>query len=202
MRKQVVKFKFLGTEIYISFLFCATLCFMLVIDRTGLIIPTFFAVFIHESGHLLAMWACDCNPKAIRLIPTSVQIIRGFSPKKHGETAIVICGPLANSVVFVALLANYLIFKSEQSLTFSVLNLVIAAFNLLPVNGLDGGTLLVIFISKFTDIYKAESIVRMITLVFALITFLIGVYLWVSGTVNVSVFIVAVYLALCGLIKK
>ena len=197
-----MKFKFLGTEIYISFLFCAILCFMLAIDRTGLVIPTLFAVFIHESGHMLAMWAADCQPRAIRLIPTSVQIVRGFSPKRCGEIAITVCGPTANLVIFGVLIVNFYIFKIEQSLVFATLNLVIAVFNLLPVSGLDGGTLLTLFMSKFTNIYKAESIVRIITVLFAFIAFLFGVYLWVSGTVNISLFIVAVYLAVCGMIKK
>ena len=197
-----MKFKFFGTEIYISFLFCAVVCFMLVVDRTGLVIPTLFAVFIHESGHLLAMWAADCHPRAIRLIPSSVQIIRGFSPKKCGEIAVTVCGPAANLVIFGVLFGNYFIFKNEQSLSFAMLNLVIAVFNLLPVSGLDGGTLLAAAIAHFTDIYRAERIVRIITAVFACIAFLLGVYLWVSGTVNISVFIVAAYLAVCSLIKK
>ena len=197
-----MKFKIFGTQIYISFLFCAVLCFMLVIDRTGLVIPTLFAAFIHEGGHLLAMWAADCQPKAVRLIPTSVQIIRGFSPKKHGEAAIAFCGPMANLVLFVALYANFFISQNEQALNFAILNLVLAIFNLLPVSGLDGGTLLAIFLSKFTDIYKAESIVRIITVAFAFIAFLLGVYLWVSKSVNISVFIVAIYLAVCGMVKK
>ncbi len=197
-----MKFKFFGTEVYVSFLFCAVVCFMLAVDRTGLMVPTLFAVFIHETGHLLAMWAADCQPRAIRLIPTSVQIVRSFSVKKCGEIAITVCGPAANLVIFGVLFANYFIFKSEQSLTFAILNLVIAIFNLLPVQGLDGGTLLAFFISRFTDIYKAESIVRIITIIFAFLTFLLGVYLWVSGTVNISVFIVAIYLAVCSLVKK
>lgn len=175
---------------------------MLAVDRTGLVVPTLFAVFIHESGHLLAMWAADCQPKQIRLIPSSVQIVRGFSPKRCGEIAVTVCGPAANLVIFGVLFVNYFIFKSEQSLTFAILNLVIAIFNLLPVSGLDGGTLLAAVIARFTDIYKAERIVRIITAVFAFVAFLLGVYLWVSGTVNISVFIVAVYLAVCSLIKK
>ena len=197
-----MKFKFLGTQIYISFLFCATLCFMIAIDRTGLIIPTLFAVFIHESGHLLAMWAADCQPKAVRLIPTSVQIIRGFSTKKYGEAAIAFCGPAANLVLFGVLYANYNIFGSEISLNFAILNLVIAVFNLLPVSGLDGGTILTLFIARFTNVYKAESTVRIITVVFAVVAFLLGVYLASIGTVNISVFIVAIYHLVCGMIKK
>lgn len=197
-----MKFKFLGTEIYVSFLFCAVFCFMLAIDRTGLIVPTFFAVFIHESGHLLAMWAADCQPRAIRLIPSSVQIIRGFSKKTHGEMAISLCGPLANIVLFGVLFINFLIFKSEQSLRFAALNLVIALFNLLPVTGLDGGAILTLIISKRTDVYKAERIVRIVTAGFAFVAFLIAVWLLVSGSFNVSIFIVAIYLFVCSVIKK
>lgn len=197
-----MKFKFFGTEIYVSFLFCAVLCFMLAIDRTGLVIPTLFAVFIHETGHLLCMWAADCQPHAIRLIPSSVQVVRGFSPKKGGELAVTVCGPAANLVVFISLFANWYIFGSERSLEFAILNLVIAIFNLMPVSGLDGGTLLIAAIARFTDIYRAERIVRMITAIVAFAVFLIGVYLWVSGTLNASVFIVALYLGICSLIKK
>lgn len=197
-----MNFKFLGTKIYISFLFCAILCLMIAIDRTGLILPTLFAVFVHEGGHLLAMWASDCHPKEIRLIPTSVQIIRDFSSKRHGETTIAACGPAANIVLFGTLYANYYIFKDDHILFFAALNLVIAIFNLLPVYGLDGGTLLTHFLIKFTDFYKAERIVRIITFTFAFIAFLLGVYLWVSNSVNISVFIVAIYLAVCGIVKK
>ncbi len=197
-----MKFKFFGTEIYVSFLFCWTLCFMLAIDRTGLVVPTLFSVFIHESGHLLAMWAADCQPRAVRLIPTSVQIIRSFSPKKCGEVVISLCGPAANLVLFFVLYANYFIFKNPQSLRFAVLNLVLAGFNLLPVSGLDGGVVLTAIISRFTDVYKAERIVRILTGVIAIVVFLLGFYLWIIGTVNISVFIVAVYLGVCSLIKK
>ncbi len=197
-----MKFKILGTEIYISFLFCAVFCFMLAIDRTGLVIPTFFAVFIHEGAHLLAMWACECQPRAIRLIPTSVQVVRAFSSKRYGEITISICGPVANLVVFGTLYINYIIFKNQQSLNFAILNLVIAVFNLLPVSGLDGGTILTFILSKFTDIYRAEGIVRIVTVCFSFVAFIFGVYLWSSGAVNISVFIVAVYLAVCGLVKK
>jgi Zn-dependent protease len=77
-----------------------------------------------------------------------------------------------------------------------------AGFNLLPVAGLDGGTVLREVISRFTDIYRAERIVRIITVVFAFLIFLLGVYLWASNNLNVSVFIVALYLIVCAFIKK
>lgn len=197
-----MKFKLFGTEIYVSFLFAATLSFMLAVDRTGLVIPTFFAVFIHETGHLLAMWASGCQPKSVRLIPASVQIVQNFNVRETAQIAITLCGPAANIVVFIALFINFCAFKSDISLHFGILNLITAVFNLLPVSGLDGGTLLTLLIARRTDIFKAESIVRIVTAVFAFIIFIAGVYLWVTGTVNISLFIVALYLGICSVIKR
>lgn len=197
-----MRFKLLGTKIYVSFLFCAILCLTLAVDGTGLIIPTLFAVFIHESGHLLAMWATDCQPKEIRLIPTSVQIIRSFAEKPHGEAIITLCGPLGNFTVFGVLFVNYSIFKSEQTLLYAIINLVLGLYNMLPVTQLDGGDLLILLLCRKYDVYKSESIVRIITVIFAFLIFLFGTYLWVSKTFNLSVFVFALYLVLCGLIKK
>ena len=76
-----MRFSLFGTKIYISFFFCAVFTLMLAFDRTGLILPTFFAVVVHEIGHLFAMWALDCEPKQIKLIPSSVQVVSSFSKR-------------------------------------------------------------------------------------------------------------------------
>lgn len=196
-----MKFKIFGTQIYVSFLFSAVIAFMLATDKTGLVIPTLFASLIHEAGHLFAMWVCECQPKSIRLIPASVQITRGFSAKPQGELAVSLCGPMANLVVFAVLIVNYLCFKNISVLSFAILNLVLCIFNLLPVNGLDGGTLLTILLSKNTEPYRAQGIVRIITAVMSAVVFLLGVYLWTCGKLNISVFIVAVYLLMCCMLK-
>ena len=196
-----MRFKVFGTQVYISFLFVAVIAFMLATDRTGLVIPTLFASFIHEAGHLFAMWVCECQPKSIKLIPASVQITRGFSTKPNGEVAVSLCGPVANLLVFAVLLINYLFFKNITVLTFAILNLILCIFNLLPVSGLDGGTLLTIFIAKNTDLYKAQGIVRIITAVMSAVVFVLGVYMWTCGKFNISVFIVAVYLLMCCMLK-
>ena len=197
-----MKIKFFSTEIYISFLFAAVIAFLLLTDRTGLIVPTLFAVMIHETGHLFAMWVMDCSPKSIRLIPASVQIVRSFSPRPHGESAIALCGPLSNIVIFLTLWFNYLVFKNETVLEFAILNLVLGTFNLLPVKGLDGGTLLNNFLCKYTDDYHADRTIRVLTLIIAACALSAGIYLAFKGKLNISAFIVALYLAVTALIKK
>ena len=197
-----MSFNFFGTRIYISFLFSATLSFMLATDRTGLVIPTLFAVLVHEAGHLIAMWAGDCAPKEIRLIPASVQIVEGFPRSQAVQASVIICGPLANVAVAVSLYLNFYLSGSDMSLRFCLLNAVLAAFNMLPVSGLDGGRLLCMFICRFTDLYTALKTVRITTAVLSLVAFTAGILLILQGKLNISVFIVALYLAVCAIMKS
>lgn len=196
-----MRFKIFKTEIYVSFLFAAFILIMLLFDKTGLLIPTLFASLIHETGHLFAMWCLDCQPRKIRLIPASVQIVRSFCFKRNGEIKIAIMGPICNLVLFFVLFLNFLIFKNEGVLTFGILNLVIGVFNLLPVSGLDGGVILEGILEKKTDPYKAKSYVRLLTVFLSFVFFVLGVYLWVSESLNISFFIVAVYLLLSAIIR-
>lgn len=196
-----MKIQLFGTKIYISFLFSATIALMLATDRTGLVIPTFFAVLIHETGHLLAMWAAGCAPKEIRLIPASVQIIEGFPVSDKRSAAIILAGPFGNLAVFASLFINYNL-GVEISLKFALLNAVLAVFNMLPVSGLDGGRLLVLLLSRHKDLYFAERVVRLITVAFSVLTLVSGVTLLFYGRANISVFIVALYFAVWVAMKK
>ncbi|MBR4910877.1 MAG: site-2 protease family protein [Clostridia bacterium] len=175
---------------------------MIATDRTGLILPTLFAVFIHEAGHLFAMWAADCAPKRIRLIPAAVEITEDYGRSKGAGVWIVLCGPLANLAVSAALFVNYYLSGAEISLKVALLNLVLALFNLLPVSGLDGGRLLCAALCRKKDLYSAERTVRLVTAAVAALIFFCGVFLIISGNANPSVLIVALYLAVCALIKR
>ena len=197
-----MRFSLFGTKIYVSFLFTATVSFMLATDRTGLVIPTLFSVLIHETGHLFTMWVTDCAPREIRLIPASVQIIEEYSRPQKARAAVSVSGPLANVAVGAALFINAHISGSDTAMKFALINGVVAAFNMLPVSGLDGGRLLLILLCRKKDLYAAMRVVNAITAVLAAAVFLAGIYLIIKGSVNLSVFIVALYLAVCAILKR
>jgi len=196
-----MKFSLFGTRFYVSFLFAVTLALMIAFDRTGLILPTLFAVLLHEIGHLFVMWLTDCTPVAVRLIPASVQIVRKMSPRYRDEVLIALAGPVVNLFLFGLLFVNYLAFKNNDILRLAILNLVIGTFNLLPVWGLDGGTVLCAILSKRWDISRAQGTVRIITAVLAALALGIGTFMWLRGGFNPSIFIVALYLLICSIIK-
>lgn len=197
-----MRFRFFGTEIYISFLFSAVIAFMIATDRTGLVIPTLFSVLLHEVGHLIFMWIFECEPKSIKLVPASISITRGMSAKKYGDLLISLAGPMVNLIMFCSLYVNFLITKSAFSLDCALINLAFFIFNMLPVSGLDGGTVLKIILSKkLKDPLKAERIVRIITLAVGLLVSIIGITLIINGELNISVFIVAIYIIISAFIR-
>ncbi|MCQ2455074.1 MAG: hypothetical protein MJ090_02890 [Clostridia bacterium] len=197
-----MKFKLFGTEIYISFLFSAVIAFMLATDRTGLVLPTLFSALLHEAGHLIAMWICECEPKSIKLVPASISITRGFSKKRCGDFFVSLSGPAVNLLMFGSLYINYLVTKNGFSLNCSLINLAIFVFNMLPVLGLDGGVILKLILAKrFNDIYKAERIVRIITFVLGILLIILGITFIINGNLNISVLIVALYILVSAFIR-
>ena len=196
-----MRFKLLGTEIYISFFFAALVTLMLACDRTGMALPMFFAIFAHEMGHLFAMWATDNAPKSVRLIPASVQITRNITQRYKSDITVALCGPIVNIILFLTLYFNYIAFKNELTLYYGLLNLIVAIFNLLPVAGLDGGTVLYCLLANKLPLNRAILTVRIITFTTAAAVLITAIILTVGGKINLSLYIIAIYLFISSLMK-
>lgn len=197
-----MRFRFFGTEIYISFLFFVIIALMIATDRTGLALPTLFSVLLHESGHLIAMWICDCEPKSVKLVPASVSISRGISRKKYGDMFISLAGPIANLVMFISLYFNYKYTKTQFSFDCAVINLALFVFNMLPVLGLDGGMILKLLLEKrFDDTYKADRIVRIITFIIGISLVVLGITIIAKRKFNITVLIVGLYILVSAFMK-
>ena len=196
-----MKFKLFDTEIYISFLFFAVITIMLATDKTGYMLPSLFAIFLHELGHLFMMWVVECAPKRIKLIPASVQISMSMSKCYRNDILIALSGPAVNMVLFFTLYFNYLVYKKEAVLIYALLNLVIGLFNLMPVKGLDGGTVLFCLLAKNLDINKATLIMKLITLILAISIIVVAVILTLRHKLNISLYILGIYLIIMTLIK-
>ena len=175
---------------------------MLATDRTGLVLPTLFAVIMHEMGHLFAMWASDCTPKRIKLIPASIQITSPMTKRYRNDIIIAVCGPAVNLMLFLVLYFNYLAFKNEIILYYSILNLIIFMFNALPVCGLDGGTILRIALSKYIGINKASIVLKITTFLTALLIIIAAVLLTLRHKFNISLYIIGFYLFIMTILNK
>lgn len=196
-----MKFNFFNTKIYVSFVFMSLISLFLIIDKTGLFLPMAVAAIFHEFGHLFFMWLFGCQPKEINLIPGSVQIVASYSVGENKNNIILLAGPFVNILIFIILYVNYCFFNDDGHITFAFINLLLGVFNLLPINGLDGGNVVYNMAFYKWGIKRAEQILKIITIIFAILLIIVAIMLTVSGKTNLSAYILAVYLILSVLLK-
>ena len=72
---------------------------------------------------------------------------------------------------------------------------------MLPVTGLDGGTVLFSLIAKKGDVNRAMLTLRIITLFLASAALFLAITLTLRGKLNISVYIVAIYLFMSVILK-
>ena len=197
-----MRFKVFGTEIYISFLFASVITLMLLFDKTGVILPLLFAVFMHEIGHLFMMYIRAAAPKRIKLIPASVQITKPFISNYKNDIIISLAGPIVNILLFAVFYFNYKCYLNTTTLYIALLNLIIGVFNLLPIKGLDGGTVFYCILCKYTNVNKAELILGAISFLGGMALLISAVVLTIRGKINISLYIMGIYLLVTTLIKK
>lgn len=197
-----MRFKLFGTEIYLSFLFMAVITLMLAFDKTGLILPTLFAVFLHETGHLFMMWLRGLSPKRIKLIPASVQITNAFTKGYSSDIVIALAGPMANLLFFGVFYYNHICYGNLGTLYFALLNLVIGGYNLLPIRGLDGGTVLYCILCRFCEVNKAELVLKLVSVFFGVVVIFAAVTLHFRGKLNLSLYIMGIYILVTSIMKR
>ncbi len=196
-----MKIKIFGTKINITFYFFAFLTLLVFTDKSGYFIPMVVAVIIHEVAHLLTMHLVGCAPTEIVLIPASIRIVRGFAVKDSHEIAISLSGPLANIVFFCIFYLCFLLFSHNKLLDFAIINLLIGAFNLLPVKGLDGGIVLRKICEIFMSEQKAKLTVNFCALFLAALLIFFGIKIFSSGSGNFTPIILGIYLILSVMVK-
>ncbi len=195
-----MKIKIFGINITISFLFCAMLSVLMLCDRTGMIAPMLIAVFLHELGHLLVMKYFGCAPNEIRLIPGSIRIVSPVCAQKH-SVLISLSGPFLNVLIFAVVYFSSSVLCVDYYLDFAFINLVYGIFNLLPFYSLDGGSILEEIISTKFGAVKAQKILKVITVIGAVLFLLTFMFLALKGNINYSVLVLSLYLILSVFVK-
>jgi Zn-dependent protease len=150
-KRQIEILRFRGVPVYAhwSVLLISALILLGAFDRPReviVVLTCFFGVLlIHECGHLIAAHRKRCEVLSIKLYP-----IIGFTffeePRSRYDLSVIAWGGVvAQAVVAFPIIAWVTIFGFTRSnlvnIAFLILgfySLFVAAFNLLPVEGLDG----------------------------------------------------------------
>ena len=114
------------------------------------------AACIHEAGHCLVLWMGGAEVRRLRLGVLGAVLETGSGRLSYGwELLAVLAGPGAN-LILAAVLSTL---EHSPVLTIGG-NLVLAAFNLLPLYPLDGGRTLYLLVSWASGPEAAERAAR------------------------------------------
>lgn len=198
----MINFKFLKTKFSISVGFVGLICLMLYIDRSGLILPSFLASLIHETGHIFCLLIFKTHIEKISLKIGTAEIKGNFLIPRKSEIIMTFFGPFFNLLFFILTLFLYLHFKNIGLLNFSLINLILGVFNLLPIFSLDGGTVLFLLLSSKMSASLSKKIYIIISFITLTSLFVLGLFVFFKTKTNPTLILLCVYLLFSILLSK
>jgi len=193
-----MRFSFFGIDIYLSPLFFAVTVFMILIDKSSTAPAVILAMLFHETGHISAMKVYSVKVRALGFYPSSI-IIKGNSGTTFWEEiSIASAGIVFNLAFAITLVIAEMVF-GVNLLYYIAANILIAAVNILPAEGLDGGTILKILlrqrVSGWERFYKTLSCFLGCAVIAVSAVFLL------KGINNMSALLFGIYIFIAALIK-
>ena len=184
------------TSVSIKFSFLATVALLTLSETSASVFMSLMSCFLHETGHLLAMFLFGVKVKKIILYGAGIKIIRGYSLKeKKKEFIILISGCLMNIIMFLL----FFFLKGDSFKTFSVINLVTAIFNILPIKSLDGGAILLLLTEEKPHLF---TFVNILTTIITPLFVVVFILLFSRFRINPSLLISGVYFFIFSLMDN
>ncbi len=192
------------TRYKIDFTFALTVTLMLLLCKEETVIISLFSSMLHETGHLIFMFIFRQKVVSVTFGAFGVRIDRhssvALSYKK--EAIIAFGGIMINFLIAILSHLYYYLIDSDFALKLTAVNIIIALFNMIPLEVLDMGRVIkygLLLQKKDIDSDRMLSIISAISVnILAIGTF---VYTMVMG-VNPSLIAVTIYLYVITLFKK
>jgi stage IV sporulation protein FB len=161
----------------------------------------FITVFVHEMGHAFAAQYFKWRIKAISILPFGGNVeTEEYGNKSLKEDLVVIlAGPVQHiwliGAAFLLQTLSYISYEWYQQ--FTILNLAVLLFNLLPIWPLDGGKLVFLYVSlyrsfldahRFTLLFSTSVAVFCLALVTIIQPFNLNVWI-IAGFLAVSLWV-------------
>lgn len=186
-------FSLYGIRFEISYLFLSFVLTFIAFDRTGIYIPLLLGVIIHETSHLVLVYIFKSKVKAVKLILGAITVEYLDICSKPKKIVALLAGPISNLIV--ALIS----YKFNNNL-YCAVNLILGIYNLLPINGLDGGAML----SQLFDGLVPHVVIKKII---AYISFLVSIaaiffVIYKRAQNLVSIVIICIYIITPLIFKK
>lgn len=177
-----------GIRFKVNWLFFVVMILFALVGDLARALTAFMAVFLHELGHVFAARLFGMKVKSVELLPFGgVAVYEGLLEANPGaERHVALAGPCVNFGLALAavLLTRYHYLPLETALFFTMYNIHIAVFNLIPALPLDGGRILRATLSSMIGYRKGTHLTLQITRVLALLAGVGAFVSWLMGKVS------------------
>lgn len=146
--------KLFGIKFSISYAFALSLTIFVAFDKSGNLLPLILAILIHEVSHLLVMCYLNAKPDEIYLAMGTINIKNKHILTISEEICVLLAGPIANLIL-------YLIFTCFNT-NFANINLILFIYNMLCIDGLDGGSILKAVLNNYLSVNFVKQIMLII----------------------------------------
>lgn len=152
-------------------------------------ITAYLVILIHETAHLCAALLIGLKPESITFAPFGVnlRLKNKMVYSLADEIILYAAGPLVNAVF--AVLALYI-----KNIELYRINTTLFVLNLLPIVPFDGGMILMRILSNKYGFGFAKRLLYTISWVLGTAFFILACISVVNGIINISLFIIAIFL--------
>ncbi len=187
----------LKQRVYVSVFAIISFFLFAVSERSVYPLFVMLSALVHECGHLWVMRVFGVEISRVWVFPYGVQIDADLSKISYKkEMLVMLSGAGANFVLSAACGVWFAVLGGEAALFLCLSNVLLGAFNCLPVSGLDGGKALFCFLCQKGTLDRAINLGKMVSVLsYAVVCMLFVSLLWVTGF-NTSLVIMLLYAAL------
>ena len=198
-----MQFYFLKTRVNLSFSFWAVVTLMLLIDRSNTAILSLISAVLHESGHIFLMYMFSSPPEKLTLGFFGMRIEKRENALSYLQEALVaFAGPCVNLLICLLSFIIYQFCEEEIILRLAFINLLLGAFNLIPIEPLDGARIIKNTLSIFFNEQCIEKILNIFLYIFLSLLFMICLVVTSFYGFNFTLLIFCVYISLCVILKR
>lgn len=197
---MALSFKLLGVRIEVSYLLISMMALFSYFDESGIFLAAFFSALLHESGHIIATVILKIPIKELAFKPFGIRMklrtpMELVSFKK--KIIVLLGGCIVNFLCFFLFWA-----LCRKISDYALIHLITAIFNLLPSGTLDGGRILSEILLLKIDAQKTAIFCDVVSIIFAILLFVLGFFILVKTKYNFSLLITAIYLFIMVIVRQ
>ncbi len=192
------------THYRVDFTFGLTVTLMLLLCREDTVILCLVSSMLHEFGHLFFMYIFHQRAESVTFGAFGIRIQRRSSCilSYNKEAVIASGGILINFLIAFFSYLYYYLQSSSFALKLMGVNIIIALFNMIPIEVLDMGRVIRYTLLSFTGENLCDRILKIVSVIFVNALAVATVCCSIFIGINISLIAVTLYLYIITLIKK